>query len=129
MPETRQQKIERLKREIEQAECEAGRRWEAAAEKRRRLDAMTNRPAKPEFATLMTRIKFYGTPVLYTFLILKTPIGYFTTGQGKNAQFRTWDLLLDWLEGDDIESHTGLEIMVPTGEMAYPQREREGYPL
>lgn len=129
MPETREQKVARLKREIDQAELDAKRKWEIAEAKRIKLDAMSHRPSEPEWSAMQTRIKFVGSPILYTFLILKTPVGYYTTGQGKNAQFRTWDNLLDWLDSEDIESHEGLEALVATGEMMYPQRERERYPL
>jgi hypothetical protein len=130
VPETREQRTKRLQREIDSLEAQAQQRLDLAERKREVLYRQTSRSSEPtEHSMFMSRVKFRGTSILYTFLFLKTPVGYYTTGSGRNASFRTWDSLLDWLDSEDVESHTGLEAIVATGEMAYPQREREGYPL
>jgi hypothetical protein len=131
MPETRAQKIARLKAMIDADEQAAARTIERAEKRREMLLTLAERPAEPTgYNMFMSRVKFKGTSIIYTFLFLRTPAGYYSTGSGKNSVFRTWDILCDWLDSDDIESHTGLEAIVETGETYYPERERGGgYPL
>ena len=129
MAETKAQKIARLQREIDEAEARAQNQYRTAERKREKLLQIANRPPEPEENRFEVRVKFKNTPVLYSFLIVQTAKGYFTTGTGTNQWFRDWESLLDWLDSTDIESHTGLEVLTGTGEVSYPQREREMYPL
>lgn len=123
MPETKEQRIARLRREIDQTEESARRTLESAERKRERLALIENRPPAPSEANMMhVRVKFKGTTAIYTFLILQTPVGYFTTGTEKNSFFRTWDNLLDWLDSSDVQWHSGIEMLTLTGEMALPKR-------
>lgn len=123
MAETKAQRVKRLRQEIDQIEERARRQMEAAERKRERLALIETRPAPPSEANMMhVRVKFRQTATIYTFLIVQTPAGYYTTGTYKNAHFSTWDALLDWLDAPDVQWHSGIEILAFTGEVAYPAR-------
>ena len=121
MAESKAQKIARLQREIDSIEQNA---YERAEAKRAQLMKIVNRPAPPSESNMMhVRVKFRNTATIYTFLIIQTPAGYFTTGTNANSRFSTWDGLLDWLDSADVQWHSGIEMLALTGEMACPKRE------
>lgn len=122
MAETKAQKVKRLQREIDSLEEQARQREMLAEKKREALVKIANRPSEPEGDDLRVRVQFNTTAKVYTYLIRKTPVGYFTTGTGTQAMFHTWDNLLDWLDSDDVRRHSGIEVLTGTGEVAYPQR-------
>lgn len=69
-------------------------------------------PAEPHTFTMFSvdvKYKMHGKS--YQFLILRTPRGYYTTGQDKHGYFPTWEKFCEWLEGPDVYSHSDLEIL------------------
>lgn len=122
MAESKAQKIARLKNEINMAEDSARITLERAERKREKLALLSNRPGEPEGDMLAVRVRYRTNAIQYNYLIVKTSRGYFTTGTGDKAFFHSWDNMLDWLDGDDIAWHSGIEVLTGTGEVAFPAR-------
>ncbi len=119
--ETKAQRVRRLQREIDEVERNAHSLLERAEKKRENLAVIANR-TEPEADFLMVRVRFDTNSKVYTYLLIKTPVGYFTTGYGETAHFTDWDAVCDWLESGDIAWHTGVELLAGTGELALPAR-------
>ncbi len=122
MAETKEQRIRRLQREIDDHEARASRIYQTAEKKREKLALIANRPAEPEGDMLSVRVRYITSSIQYNYLIVKTQRGYFTTGSAEKSFFHSWDNLLDWLDSDDIAWHSGVEVLTGTGEIAFPAR-------
>lgn len=112
--ETKAQRVRRLQREIDSIES-------TIEKKRQQLQKIESR-VEPEADFLMVRVRFDTNAKVYTYLLVKTPVGYFSTGYGDTAHFTDWDAVCDWLESRDIKWHTGVEVLAGTGEMALPAK-------
>jgi hypothetical protein len=112
--ETKAQRIKRLQREIDSIE-------ENIEKKRQQLQKIENR-VEPEADMLMVRVRFDTNAKVYTYLLIKTPVGYFSTGYADTGHFRDWDAVCDWLESRDVVWHTGVEVLAGTGELALPAK-------
>lgn len=80
-------------------------RLEAEVKKDRRTKAPSMLGLSGAAYSIDLRFKPRGK--IYRFLLLQTMTGWYTTGTTSNY-FKSWDALLDWLEGPEVHSHTGL---------------------
>lgn len=90
------------------------------AQRRRQLQQLdlTAFPVEPpNNCTMFTvDVKFQFRGKRYQFLILRSGGKYFTTGTSPTHQkFETWEDLCKWLEGDDVYSHSNLEVLKSAG--------------
>jgi hypothetical protein len=86
---------------------------EAKVKKERRVKAPSMLGQAGAAYSIDLRFKPGGK--IYRFLLLQTPTGWYTTATGEaHSHFKSWDALLDWLDGDMIAEHTGLRRLAST---------------
>ena len=70
-----------------------------------KIEAALDRIPEPDLdgdTVVWFQAQFPYSQKVYTYVALKTPIGWFTTGQKDVHKFRTWDDMLDWFDENNV---------------------------
>lgn len=70
-----------------------------------KLEQAALTPTEPPFGYYRVGVRFVPDGPIFTYLLLPTTGGWYTTGVADQSHFASWQLLWEWLEGDSVAEH------------------------